>query len=70
MAEYVSPPGIDRRGTIGPQERRRAYYPERGLVEDFLSGRNLALGAGGLEAVIAESVEAQLLSNARGLLTS
>ncbi len=69
MNDYVPPPGIERRGAIGPQDRRRAYHPERGLVEDFYLERNLSLGAGGLASLLGEAMEEQLLRNARGLLS-
>ena len=34
MTEYAPPEGIERRGTIGSQPRRRHYRPEQGTVDD------------------------------------
>jgi hypothetical protein len=66
--EYQPPANIDRRGTIGAQERRRLYLPERGLVEDPLLRRRLTWKSDGLHAVLAEAIEVRLLADARALL--
>jgi ATP-dependent Clp protease ATP-binding subunit ClpC len=65
---YTPPQGIERRGAIGNQARRRIYHPERSLVEDLLLGRKIAWNGGHLEVLLADLLEQRLLESARGLL--
>ena len=52
MTEYRAPEGIERRGTIGSQPRRRHYRPEQGTVEDDRLGSLNLIGKTVAEVIV------------------
>ncbi len=66
---YVPPAGIERRGAIGGQAKRRIIHVDRGMVEDVQLARKQTWDGNSLVPLIAELMEENLRNNARGLLT-
>jgi hypothetical protein len=65
---YMPPAGIERRGAISSQQRRRVYHPERDAVEDLLLGRKVAWNDHSLENLLANLLEECFTHSARSLL--
>jgi ATP-dependent Clp protease ATP-binding subunit ClpA len=65
---YVPPSGVERRGAIGSQPRRRLYHPDRGLVEDTALGRTIDWDGRSLAELLADVMEQRFLQSARGIL--
>ena len=67
---YLPPAGIERRGAIGAQAKRRIIHVDRGMVEDVHLDRKQSWDGNSLANLVAELMEENLRNNARGLLTS
>ena len=65
---YMPPTGIERRGTIGGQQRRRIYHPERETVEDLLLSRKVPWKDPSLENLLADLLDEAFLESARSIL--
>ena len=65
---YLPPAGIERRGAIGGQPRRRLYHPDRGLAEDTALGRTIDWDGRSLAELLADLMEQHFLQSARGIL--
>jgi hypothetical protein len=68
MTEYVPPEGIERRGTIGNQPRRRHYRLEQGMIDDDRLGARNATDKS-LTEVLASCIEEALTQSAREVMT-
>ena len=68
LAFYVPPSGVERRGAISSQPRRRLYYPDRGLAEDVALGRKIDWDGRSLAELLADLMEQRFLQSARGTL--
>ena len=67
--EYEPPAGMDRRGNIGRQERRRTYDFSRGILEDErLPGKKLYANADSLPVVLGSALEQVLAHNVKAIL--
>jgi hypothetical protein len=66
---YVPPPGIERRGAIGSQARRRVYHVDRNLVEDVSLGKRLAWDGKSLTELLVDVTDQNLRKNAHNVLT-
>ena len=66
--EYEPPPGMDRRGNIGQQERRRTYDFSRGVLEDVRLPGKLYANADNLAVVLGSALEQALTRNLKDLL--
>jgi hypothetical protein len=64
---HIPPAGVDRKGFIGPQERRRTYYPERREAEDSLLGK-LDMPGGELRPILAAATHQNMMRGVRSLL--
>ena len=67
LADYFPPAGIERRGGIGSQPRRRAYGLDQAITEDKLLDSKLPPQRT-LPAALREAIERLLLQNAREVL--
>ncbi len=65
---YRPPQGVERRGAIGGQPRRRTYYPGRECVEDAALGGKVDWRGESLADLLGELLERHLVRSARGLL--
>lgn len=65
---FVPPQGIERRGAVGGQPKRRIYHPERGLVEDVQLGEKLNWNGRTWGALLYDLMQQQLQRSARSLL--
>jgi ATP-dependent Clp protease ATP-binding subunit ClpC len=68
--DYEPPPGMDRRGNIGQQERRRTYDLAGGILEDKRLPGKLYVHAENLHVVLASALEQNLARNLQGMLTA
>lgn len=65
---YVPPVGIERRGAIGSQVKRRVYQIDRNLVEDMALVRKLTWDGNSLPGLLSDLMEQILRKNAYGIL--
>ena len=68
VANYVPPEGVDRRGAIGGQRKRRTYRQALGVIEDALLGEKVAWGGRDLGAALHEAIEALLQREALAVM--
>jgi ATP-dependent Clp protease ATP-binding subunit ClpA len=66
---YLPPAGIERRGAVGSQPKRRVIQVDRGQVEDVHLNRRQSWDGNSLANLVAELMEENLRNNARKLLT-
>ena len=69
MTELALPEGIERRGAIGGQKRRRTYRLERNEIDDAVLGE-MKPTPGDLAPALAECVRRHLDTAAREVLES
>jgi hypothetical protein len=68
LAQYVPPEGIDRRGALGTQTKRRLYDIIQGKVEDFQLHRKRDWTERHLVQLLREITEEHLLQSAQALV--
>jgi len=68
--EYEPPAGMDRRGNIGRQERRRTYDFARGVLEDERLPGNLYANADNLPMVLGSALEQVLAQSVKAIIDS
>src|SRR5262249_47776652 len=61
--DYEPPPGMDRRGNIGQQERRRTYDFSRGTLEDVRLPGKMYANPDNLSVVLASALDRCLKQN-------
>ncbi|HYV38496.1 MAG TPA: AAA family ATPase [Gemmataceae bacterium] len=66
--DYAPPAGMDRRGNIGQQERRRLYDLARGTLEDVRLPGKLYVNPDTLPVVLADALEQCLARNLKEIL--
>jgi hypothetical protein len=70
MKEFVPPEGVERRGAIGSQPKRRIYQLERGEVEDLMLRRKFRIRTAELHLLLAEITDQLLQDRIRDMLNS
>jgi hypothetical protein len=68
--EYTPPSGMDRRGNIGQQERRRTYDFVHETIEDPLLPGKICATVASLPAALAEALKQNLVRNLEDILYS
>jgi ATP-dependent Clp protease ATP-binding subunit ClpC len=68
VSAYQPPAGIERRGAIGHQEKRRGYNLDQSFIEDAFLRRKTPWQGGALDDAMGELIEECLLMKARTLI--
>jgi ATP-dependent Clp protease ATP-binding subunit ClpC len=68
VSAYQPPPGIERYGAIGHQEKRRSYNLDQSFIEDAVLRRKSPWPGGALDDAMGELIEECLLTQARTLI--
>ena len=68
LAEYKRPAGIEKRGSIAHQEKRRTYYSETGVIEDEVLEETFYFQGGRINEPLRYSIEHRVMQAARELL--
>jgi ATP-dependent Clp protease ATP-binding subunit ClpC len=68
VSSYQPPPGIERHGAIGHQEKRRSYNLDQSFIEDAMLRRKSPWPGRALDDALGELIEECLLMQARALI--
>jgi hypothetical protein len=70
LTDYKRPAGIEKRGSIAHQEKRRTYHVETGVIEDAVLEETFYFQGGRISEPLRYSIEHRVMQAARELLES
>jgi ATP-dependent Clp protease ATP-binding subunit ClpC len=68
VADYKPPGGIERRGAIAHQEKRRTYNSNESFAEDMILKKRFAWPGRSIDEVLARAIEERLIKDAKSLI--